>query len=80
MSYHIDDIPKGKLGEFSKINEEFHECCDAYKQNNTIMLLLEFSDLIGAIEAYIQKHNLSLDDIIQMKNSTQRAFASGHRK
>jgi hypothetical protein len=80
MSYHLTVIPKGKLGEFSKVEEEFLEAKDAVAQNNPLMALQECSDLIGAIEAYALKFNLSLGDIIAMKNATQRAFNSGHRK
>lgn len=78
--YHLQNIPKGKLGEFSKIKEEFLEAEDAFNQNNTVMVLLELSDLIGTIEAYAKKYNISLNDLIIMKNATIRAFKSGKRK
>ena len=80
MGYHINEIPRGVYGEFSKINEEFLEAQDAYAQGNSIMVLLELSDLVGAIEAYCIQHNMTLVDIIKMKESTHRAFLDGTRK
>ena len=79
--YHLIQIPKGKYGEFSKVEEEFLECKDAISQNNKIMVMCELSDLLGAIEAYATKEfNITLEDIIIMKNATRRAFKSGVRK
>jgi hypothetical protein len=44
-------------------------------------MLCELADLIGAIEAYtLNKHNITLDDVIKMKKATKRAFESGSRK
>lgn len=81
MGYHKDPIPKGKLGEFSKVEEEFLELKDAFKQQHKILELCEMADLIGAVEAYANnKYNMSLDDILQMKNSTKEAFEEGKRE
>lgn len=80
MSYHLDKIDKGVYGERSKIVEEFQEWQDSYKQSNPIMELVELSDLIGAIEAYISKYNLTLKDLIVMKDVTNKAFISRYRK
>lgn len=77
--YHKSEIPKGKLGESSKIDEEYLEFKDALLQNNPVMALCELSDLIGAIEAYAIRYNVRLEDIIEMKNATQRAFNCGDR-
>lgn len=80
MSYHKRKIIKGVFGEFSKIQEEFQETEDAHEQSNKIMELLELSDLVGAIEGYLDKHfSLKLTDILIMKDATRRAFESGHR-
>jgi phosphoribosyl-ATP pyrophosphohydrolase len=79
VGYHIREIKKGKLGESSKITEEYQEFLDALEQNNKVMALVELSDLLGAIEAYVAKYNLTLNDLIYMKNATRRAFESGHR-
>lgn len=79
--YHLDVIPKGELGQASKIAEEAAEFADAIKQGATIMALLELADLIGAVEAYLTLHHpeLSMDDLHKMAAITQRAFANGHR-
>lgn len=58
MSYHLRDIPKGILGEFSKIEEEFLEFLDAIEQNNILMALIELSDMLGAIQYYKEKYQL----------------------
>lgn len=79
MGYHVKAIPRGKYGEFSKIEEEFLEAKDALEQGNKIMALLELSDLVGAIEAYAKKFNMSLDEVLKMKNATQKAFEDGTR-
>jgi phosphoribosyl-ATP pyrophosphohydrolase len=80
MGYHKNKIEKGKLGEFSKIKEEFLEAQDAFEQDNKIMLLLELSDMLGAIEDFLKKYNINIDDLIKMKNATQSAFKDGTRK
>lgn len=79
MGYHLAEIPRGKHGEFSKIREEFLEAEDAFTQNNKIMTLVELSDLIGAIEGFCKNQNITLEDLITMKNATQRAFEDGTR-
>lgn len=80
MGYHIKEIEKGVLGNFSKIIEEYEELLDAYKQDNAILELCELCDLMGAIEAYISlNYNLELKDLIKMMNATKEAFQEGHR-
>lgn len=78
--YHLYKIEKGILGQFSKIKEEFLEAEDAIKQNNSVMALVELSDLLGAIEAYAKTFNMSLNDLLTMKDATKRAFETGRRK
>jgi hypothetical protein len=83
MGYHIKDIPKGDLGELSKIQEELLEAMDAEEQGNRIMTLLELSDLIGAVEAYLKNHyddSFTLTDLLIMKEATNRAFLDGTRQ
>ncbi len=80
MGYHKTEIPRGKFGEFSKIREEFLEAEDAIEQDNKVMLLVELSDLIGAIEGYCEnKHNITLKDLLIMKEATKGAFNDGTR-
>ncbi len=80
MGYHIRTIPKGKLGETSKIREELEELEDALEQNNKIMALLELSDLYGAIKAMAEKLGVSMEDLRIMQESTESAFKDGTRK
>lgn len=80
MGYHTYIIQKGKLGQFSKIAEEFEELSDAVDQNNPVLELCECCDLIGAIEAFTKKHyNVTLEDLIKMKDCTADAFKKGER-
>ena len=80
--YHLRPIPKGSLGELSKVQEELNEALDAEEQNSSIMVLVELSDMVGAVEAYLAKHHpsMTLDDLVVMSKITQRAFASGRRQ
>lgn len=80
MSYHKKEIVKGVLGQFSKIREEFLEAEDSFEQNNKIMLLLELSDLLGAIEAFYEINGMTLEDGLIMMNATKNAFQTGYRK
>lgn len=80
MGYHISKIEKGTFGELSKIKEELDEAFDAEKQGVKIMLLLELSDMIGAIKAVAEKNGSSLDDLIKMQKITERVFLDGSRK
>lgn len=79
--YHLVAIEKGELGELSKIQEELNEALDAQTQNAKIMILVELSDMVGALEAYLTKHHpdTTLEDLRTMASITQRAFASGRR-
>ena len=79
--YHNKYIAKGVFGEFSKVSEEWQELLDAREQSNPIMELCEISDLVGALESYVKKkHNITLEEILRMKDATKRAFENGHRK
>lgn len=79
--YHLVDIPKGELGELSKIEEEVAELRDAEAQGCRIMELVELSDLIGAIDLYLEKRfpGIGLHDLMKMSSITARAFQNGHR-
>lgn len=79
--YHLSEIPKGVVGESSKILEEVLELQDAESQQASIMALVELSDTVGAIELYLRKHHpsTSLDDLIIMSRITRRAFENGKR-
>lgn len=80
MGYHTRDIEKGQYGQFSKIREEFEELEDAFIQKDEILMICEMADLIGAIEGYASKWNLTLDDIKKFSDKTKSAFIEGKRK
>lgn len=81
MSYHVNEIDKGVLGEFSKIKEEFQELQDAVEQEDRILQICELTDLIGAIEEFSNsKFRLTLMDLITFSNKTKSAFREGKRK
>ena len=80
MGYHLKEINKGEYGEFSKIQEEIEELLDAHQQDNRVLEIIEFSDLLGAIEAYVKKNNLTLAQLISMMELTKQAFIEGDRK
>lgn len=81
MSYHVRNIPRGTFGEFDKIMEEVIELQDSIEQDAKIMAINELADIIGAIEGYVEKHhpNITLADLIKMKDLTKNAFLSGSR-
>lgn len=43
------------------------------------MELVELSDIIGAIELYLEKYHSDIQELIKMSNITKRAFKNGHR-
>lgn len=63
--FHTQPIKKGQYGELSKIQEELDEAFDAEKQGIDLMLLIELSDIIGAVEGVAKKYNFTLDQLIQ---------------
>ena len=79
--YHITTIPSGVFGEASKISEEVAELIDAETQGCRIMMIVELSDMVGAIEAYLetQKLGVTMQDLQRMAHITKRAFKNGHR-
>jgi hypothetical protein len=80
--YHLAEIKKGELGELSKIQEELDELKDAEAQGVKVMQLVEASDLIGAIDAWLLKYHpqMKLVDLVLMSDITRRAFENGRRK
>lgn len=79
MGYHKREIQKGVLGEFSKIKEEFEELNDAQEQGDKILQICELTDLVGAIEEYIKKWNITIEDLVQFSNKTKSAFKERKR-
>lgn len=80
MAYHKREIKKGVIGEFSKIVEEVEELLDAHDQNNNVLMIVELTDLIGAIELFtLNKFNLSIQDLKDFSDLTKSAFIEGKR-
>jgi hypothetical protein len=79
--YHVHEISKGVLGEVSKIEEEFLEFKDALSQGVSIMALIELSDMVGAIESFLENKypNITIQDLVKMSDVTKRAFKNGNR-
>lgn len=79
--YHVSHIPRAASGTVEKILEEVYELIDANKQYNKVMELCELSDILGAINLYLEQNHKSikLHDLIVMADATHRAFKSGQR-
>lgn len=80
IGYHLYSIPKGKLGDISKIKEEIEEYEDALNQDCKIMAMVELSDIYGALESLAENYKLSMQDLATFSNITKRAFINGVRK
>lgn len=82
FGYHLSDIPRGEIGELSKVQEELLEALDAERQRNPLMVLQELSDMVGAVQAYLEKHHpsLSLESLTTMAEATKKAFENGRRQ
>lgn len=81
--YHFNDIPRGEYGKLSKVIEEALELEDAMQQGQKLMCLIELSDILGAIEGYLEKHydgKITITDLFDMSHATKKAFESGYRK
>lgn len=63
MSYHLAKIPKGVLGQISKVEEEYQEFLDAKAQNCKIMMGLELSDMFGAALRYMCRYGVASPDL-----------------
>ncbi|KWA84197.1 hypothetical protein WL29_22820 [Burkholderia ubonensis] len=79
--YHLVAIPKGELGELSKIQEELDELRDAMAQGSRVMAAVELSDMMGAVQAFMDRHlpGMTLEDLVTFSTITKRAFVNGRR-
>lgn len=82
MGYHTREIPKGEYGQISKLVEELEEVKDAHEQGSKIMVLVELSDLLGAMQGYLNENipGFVIEDLLIMAKATKRAFKAGERK
>jgi hypothetical protein len=79
--YHLVTIPRGELGEISKIQEELDELRDAMAQGSRVMAAVELSDMVGAIRSFMERHlpGLTIQDLLTFSDITKRAFVNGQR-
>lgn len=78
--YHLREIPRGVLGETSKIREELEELEDAEAQGVRLMAMVEMADLYGALQARAAKYGVTMQDLSAMNAVTERAFQNGRRR
>jgi phosphoribosyl-ATP pyrophosphohydrolase len=64
MGFHRNIITRGIYGELSKVREELEEAEDAIQQGQTLMLLVELADIVGACAGVAAKHGLSINDLV----------------
>lgn len=79
--YHIAEIEKRRYGSLGKIIEETEELVDAHRQGSHIMVLVELSDLYGAIEGFLAENypDIKMHDLSKFSQITKRAFENGDR-
>lgn len=81
MGYHKREIMKGVLGQFSKIKEEMEELTDAVEQEDKILQICELTDLIGAIESFVEtQFGLTISDLKKFSDKTKSAFIENKRR
>lgn len=82
FGYHTRAIPKGVLGELSKIREELDEAEDAQGQGAKLLELCELADIYGALREVLQRRypGWKMRDLKQMANATRRSFRRGERR
>lgn len=80
IAWHKREIPRGVLGEVSKIREELYELEDALEQDAKVMVLVEAADIVGAVGAFAKKaFNFSLEDLVKMAEITARARSANEQ-
>lgn len=81
FGYHLKKIEKRRYGSLGKIQEETEELLDAHRQGSHIMMLVELSDLYGAIEGFLEENypTMKMTDLKKFSDITKRAFKEGAR-
>lgn len=62
--FHQVAIEKGEYGKLSKIKEELDEAIDAQNQGNDLMLLIELSDIVGAVEGVSKQYGFTIEQLL----------------
>ena len=53
---------------------------DYKKISDKVLQICELTDLIGAIEEYSKKFDLSIEDLLKFSDKTKEAFREGKRQ
>lgn len=72
--FHVMPVRQGTYGELSKIQEELDEALDAETRGQKLLLMIELSDIIGAVAGVAERHGYSLDDLIQFSELRRNVF------
>lgn len=64
MGLHKATIARGAYGELSKVREELEEAEDAEAQGLDLMLFMELSDIIGAVEGVANRRGVTLAQLL----------------
>lgn len=75
--FHVGKIRVGTYGELSKIQEELDEAVDAQEQGIDLMVLIELSDIIGAVAGVAeQQYGFTLDQLIAFSEKVREIRSS----
>ena len=79
--YHLRDIPKGVVGEASKVIEEAFELLDAEEQGSGVMALWEMGDVLLALQTLRETKYPSMpwSEVEKTAEITRRVFENGVR-
>ena len=70
--FHNRPIFEGEYGKLSKIEEELDEAKEAAEQGIDLMVLIELSDIIGAVAGVVeQQYGMTLDDLVQFSEKVR---------
>lgn len=72
--FHVHPIRSGVYGELSKVQEELDEAVDAETRGQEILLLIELSDIIGAVAGVAERHGHTLESLIQFSELRRSVF------
>lgn len=78
--YHKNFILKNPNNSILKLKEEVDELIDAAASGNNIMLHQELSDVYLKLRQITYEHQLDIDDLEIMADTTERVFKSGIRE
>jgi hypothetical protein len=76
--YHLNKIPKGELGKWSKITEEWAEFEDAKQQGSKIMMAVELADLYGAVREFYQQYGFNGDALLACQQEMDKVKDEAH--